>query len=177
MSRMRQIPVIDASQRERMLQQNQPPSMKTVNTPYNVLPKQSCCRPHMRKPPAPKFRLSDTPSLIRSGCSSVRQLCNNVQNITVDLNNLMGSVESMVPLLNTYLTMLQSRNAIPEQEPEPPIEVPQAAPAAISGSMPRPEDIQTLLENPLVRNLLTGFMQSGAFPNISAMKENTPHQS
>jgi len=34
-----------------------------------------------------------------------------------------------------------------------------------------------LLENPLVRNLLTGFMQSGAFPNISAMKENTPHQS
>ena len=202
MSRMRQIPAMDVSQRDRMLEQNQSATIKNNTRAYppvynNTRPVQAMCRPRMRKPPAAKFRLSDAPALISTGCSSVRQLCSNVQNITMDLNNLMGSVESMVPLINTYLTVLQNRTAIPEQEPEPPIEIlakacsprheephtaqtnAQTEPSTSTAvpPMPRPEDMKALLENPVVRNLLTGLMQNGAFPNISAMKENTPHQS
>ena len=200
MSRMRQIPAMDVSQREKMLEQNQLSGGRThrVSPPVcNTTRPVQGCRPRVRRPPVVKFRLSDAPSLISTGCNSVRQLCNNVQNITMDLNNLMGSVESMVPLLNSYLTVLQSRSTLSEQELDPPIEViakshpiqhdiphstqpgPQigTTPTTMSGPMPRPEDIQTLLENPFVRNLLSGFMQNGAVPNISAMKEPAPHQS
>ncbi len=196
MSRMRQIPAMDVSQRDKLLEQNQFSGMKNTARAYPPVYSggRPVCRSRMRKPPAAKFRLSDAPSLISTGCSSVRQLCSNVQNITMDLNNLMGSVESMVPLLNTYLTVLQNRNVIPEQELEPPIEVsvkdcpiqqkatpiakdctqPSSVAPNMAAPMPRPEDMKALLENPLVRNLLTSFMQNGAFPNISAMKENTP---
>ncbi len=234
MSRTRQIPVMDITQRERMLHQAHPqnePSATYNQPPYHPMarPMQSPCRPRAKKSIAAKFRLSDTPSLISNGCSSVRQLCNNVQNITMDLNNLIGSVENMVPLLNTYLAVVQSRNAASEQELEPPIDVTvrdcstgactihehtpqtqstkepmmndqtaqqtassaQAQPqqpinnpssnipngsASMTPPMPRPEDIQQLLENPLVRNLLTGFMQNGPFPNTNTMKENAPRQ-
>ena len=179
MSRMRQVPAMDVSQRERMLERNPSAYVKntrgTVPMCNNPRPMPYTCRPRIRKPAAAKFRLSDAPALISTGCSSVRQLCSNVQNITMDLNNLMGSVESMVPLLNTYLTAMQNRNAV-VTEPEEPIEVTASkSNDDISTPMPRPEDMKALLENPLVHNLLTGFMQNGAFPNISAMKENTPH--
>lgn len=210
MSRMRQIPVMDATQREQMLLQNQPSGIgsnpKQPNyhpAMYNASRPTPNCRPRMRKLPATKLRLSDTPALISNGCSSVRQLCNNVQSITADLNNLIGSVESMVPLLNTYLTVLQNRNTMQEQELDPPIEVgnqstvtdvqeqasqsrPQpniqdtsSAPQNNTTSAipkPRPEDIQQLLENPLVQNLLTGFMQNSAFPNTNMVKENALNQ-
>lgn len=203
MSRMRQIPVMDVTQRERMMQQTQPVrETMGMQSPMMCHPQShpiQPVRPRVRKAPMAKFRLSDTPALIAGGCHSVRQLCNSVQNITVDLNNLVGSVESMVPLLNTYVTVLQSRNAIAEQDAEPPIEVsakesslqnrePSAAfppssgaqshnSAAANAPVPRPEDIQALLENPLVRNLLNGFMQNSAFPHAGAAKENTLNQS
>jgi len=107
----------------------------------------------------------------------------------------------MVPLLNTYLSVMQNRSISAEQELEPPIEMgsddfrmqgcnekplkqdceacaantaPIEPVATKTAAMPRPEDIQALLENPLVRNLLNGFMQNGAFPNAGTAKENTP---
>ena len=204
MSRMRQIPVMDITQREKMIQQSQPAGMEYVAHPpmQNAgRPVQMNCRPRVRKAPVSRFRLSDTPALIAGGCSSVREFCNNVQNITMDLNHLIGSVERIVPLLNTYLSMMQNRSISAEQELEPPIEmgsddfrmqccnekplkqncetyaantVPIEPAAAKTAPMPRPEDIQALLENPLVRNLLNGFMQNGAFPNAGTAKENTP---
>ena len=176
MSRMRQIPAMDVSQRDKLLEQNQFSWMRNTARAYPPVYSggRPVCRSRMRKPPVAKFRLSDAPSLISTGCSSVRQLCSNVQNITMDLNNLMGSVENMVPLLNTYLTAMQNRSAT-VTEPEEPIEVVASQPNdTVSTPMPRPEDMKALLENPLVHNLLTNFMQNGAFPNISAMKENTP---
>ena len=181
MSRMRQIPAMDVSQREKMLEHNPSSYVKntrgTVPMCSNPRSMPCTCRPRVKRQPVAKFRLSDAPALISTGCSSVRQLCSNVQNITMDLNNLMGSVESMVPLLNTYLTAMQNRSAA-VTEPEEPIEVIASQPNdTVSTPMPRPEDMKALLENPLVHNLLTNFMQNGAFPNISAMKENTPHQS
>lgn len=209
MSRMRQIPIMDVRQQERMLQQNQSAGTNPggAYTPMchppvcnSVRPVPTGCKSRGRRPSAAKFRLSDTPALISTGCSSMRQFCNNVQNITVDLNHLIGSVESMLPLLNTYLSALQNRNASQEMSLEPPIEVtaqspvtkavpPQHAasaaaqkpspetmpPANGAVSMPRPEDIQALLENPLVHNLLNGFMQNSAFSNVTATKENTLH--
>ncbi len=206
MSRMRQIPVMDITQREKLMQQNQSTGLGNTAQSAGHPPMHNSIRPvqmnhraRVRKAPAAKFRLSDTPALIAGGCSSVREFCNSVQSITMDLNNLIGSVESMVPLLNTYLTLLQSRSAIAEQELEPPIEVstreststnhgctagqssfapsqPQQSPTSMSTPMPRPEDIQSLLENPLVRNLLNGFMQNGAFPHAGQAKENTPNR-
>ena len=231
MSRMRQIPVMDAAQRERVISQASPhPNPSGQNTPGQPMQCQASqtqmiaaqgmpnsgmrpvapgCRPRSRKAPASKMRLSDTPALLSTGCSSLREFCNGVQNITADLNNLIGSVESILPLLTTYLSMLQART-MPEQTiADTPIDVPvperpaesqtsaaqpvqpamqyhdaqaaqpihsaqQAAmsqPAAATPSsapqstpmqqmpMPRPEDLQQLLENPLVKNLMANFMQ------------------
>ena len=177
MSRMRQIPVTDVTLQERVINQN-------VSHPV-MRPAAPNCRVRPRKVPASKFRLSDTPALISNGCSSGREFCNNVQSITVDLNNLIGSVESILPLLTTYLTALQARSMPAEQPPaatEPPIEVtavhrPEEQPAAPTAPtaqttapaapintppIPRPEDIQQLLENPLVKNLLNNFMHSAS---------------
>ncbi len=192
MSRMRQVPVMDVTQRERAINQD---LLHNQNLTHNqnpahpaMRPTAPTCRVRPRKSPVGKFRLSDTPALMSSGCSSVREFCNSVQSITVDLNNLIGSVESILPLLTTYLTALQARNMPNEpQSAEPPIDVtatnrveepqPQpaphapaaptapAAPAAAAtpvqpSAMPRPEDLQQLLENPLVKNLLTSFIQN-----------------
>lgn len=177
MSRMRQVPVMEVTQRERVIDQN---LNQHVSHPA-MRPAAPSCRVRPRKSPVGKFRLSDTPTLLSNGCSSVREFCNSVQSITVDLNNLIGSVESILPLLTTYLTALQARS-MPAEPPaaEPPIDVaapnrpetppqqtvcpaaptaPAAAPAQPT-AMPRPEDIQQLLENPLVKNLLTSFVQN-----------------
>ena len=170
MSRMRQIPVMDITQRERVINQNlSHPVMRPTPPPCRVRPRRGTIN---------KFRLSDTPALISTGCSSVREFCNNVQSITVDLNNLIGSVESILPLLTTYLTALQARS-MPSEQPvmaEPPIDVaasahteqpimrptaPTMPNAAVASAppVPKPEDIQQLLENPLVKNLLNSFLQ------------------
>lgn len=173
MSRMRQIPVMDITQQEKVMTQNTP-------APHSVMrPTAPTCRMRPRRVPANKFRLSDTPTLLSNGCSSVREFCNSVQSITVDLNNLIGSVESILPLVTTYLAAVQARNMPPEQPvAEPPIDV--AAPSRVEpviepprpaapatapmapNAMPRPEDIQQLLENPLVKNLLTNFIQGSS---------------
>ena len=165
MSRMRQIPVTEVTQHERMVSQtmSQPVMRPTANN----------FRMRSRKNAVNKFRLSDTPALLSNGCSSVREFCNNVQNITADLNHLIGSVENILPLLTNYLAAIQARNLSAEQPSamEPPIEVsaperpvqqpqPAAQQQTQAAPMPRPEDIQQLLENPLVKNLLTSFMQN-----------------
>lgn len=162
MSRMRQIPVMEVTQQEKVIHQN---------VPHPATP--SCRLRRSRTMPA-KFRLNDTPTLISNGCSSVREFCNNVQSITVDLNNLIGSVERVLPLLTTYLTALQARNMTTEPtiNEQPPIDVAPASrpepeqpprPAQTAATpTPRPEDLQQLLENPLVKNLLTSFIQNTA---------------
>lgn len=179
MSRMRQVPVMDVTQKEKAMNRNLPNA--------SVRPAAQNFRPRTRKASPAKLRLSDTPGLLSSGCSSLREFCNGVQNITVDLNNLIGSVESILPLLNVYITALQTRTApLETSATEAPIEVtsaerpePQAAcapqtvqqpaaPAAPVQSaaqpqtppMPRPEDLQQLLENPLVKNLMANFMKN-----------------
>ena len=231
MSRMRQIPVMDAAQRERVISQSSPhpnPSGQNMpGQPMQTQPSQNQmiaaqgmpnsgmrpvapgCRPRSRKAPANKMRLSDTPALLSTGCSSLREFCNGVQNITADLNNLIGSVESILPLLTTYLSMLQTRTMPEQTMADTPIDVPvpdrptepqtsaaqpmpspvqhpnasaeanphpmqqaamsqQTAATPSSGAqsvpmqqmpMPRPEDLQQLLENPLVKNLMANFMQ------------------
>ena len=195
MSRMRQIPIMDVSKKEKILQQNQPIGRPpTVCVPRSMCPN---CRPRTRKISATKFRLTDAPALISNGCSSVREFCNSVQHITVDLNQLIGSVENMVPLLNLYLTTMQNRSIAIEDDLEPPIDLPSCEPrkttvvnqpeptcqACHSSQQnhtainpPKPEDIQQLLENPLVRNLLNGFIQNNAFPNAGATKGNALNQ-
>ena len=179
MSRMRQVPVMDVTQKEKAMNRNLP------NT--TARPAAQSFRPRTRKAAPAKLRLSDTPGLLSSGCSSLREFCNGVQNITVDLNNLIGSVESILPLLNVYITALQTRTAsLDSSATEVPIEVTAAErpePQAVSVSqpaqqpnrpdtssipaqsstqpqMPRPEDLQQLLENPLVKNLMANFMQN-----------------
>ena len=182
MSRMRQVPVMDVTQKEKAMNRNLPNA--------SVRPAAQSFRPRARKAAAARLRLSDTPGLLSSGCSSLREFCNGVQNITVDLNNLIGSVESILPLLNVYIAALQTRTApLEPSAAEAPIEVtaaerqePQAAsapqtvqqpnrpaaPAAPVQSavqpqtppMPRPEDLQQLLENPLVKNLMANFMKN-----------------
>ena len=67
MSRMRQIPVMDITQREKMIQQSQPTGMEYVTHPPMQdagRPVQMNCRPRVRKTPVNRFRLSDTPALI-----------------------------------------------------------------------------------------------------------------
>lgn len=205
MSRMRQIPIMDATQRERVIKQSNPQpnpmsnqtTLSQMSSNNNIHSAGFSYRPRSRKAPATKFRLSDTPALLSTGCTSLREFCNGIQNITVDLNNLIGSVESILPLLTTYLTTIQAR-AVPEQPvSDIPIDVTvserpleeqtvHATPSAktthqamqnqtasqsatphatIQSSttqavpVPRPEDLQQLLENPLVKNLMANFMQ------------------
>ena len=208
MSRMRQIPVMDINQREKMLTQNRSPKEPAYasgqsSCPTALHPMQMNCRPCYRKLPTAKFRLTDTPSLIRSGCNSVREFCNGVQHITVDLNHLVSSVESMLPLLTTYLSVLQNRNAMITQDAEPVIPsepVIESAqtytqtaapttntstsnststhPQSISQSiqsmppMPQLEDIEQLLEHPLVHNLLNAMIQNGGIPNFADSMRN-----
>lgn len=194
MTRIRQVPVLDVNQRERALAQtssyptyqSNPPYQRNVpmSAPMNGATNRNnnYYRPR-RQPTIPvfqKFRLSDTPDLITNGCNSIREFCSSVQSITVDLNNLLGSVESIVPLLTTYLNAVQTRNAINQEQQNsavytPPIEVPTSTnhvptappvqPTPVNQNKmpisngPRPEDIQQLLDNPLVKNILTSFIQ------------------
>ena len=177
MSRMRQVPVMDVTQREKAMSHTLPNA--------NVRPAAQPFRPRSRKVPPSKLRLSDTPALLSSGCNSVREFCNNVQNITMDLNQLINSVENILPLLTAYITALQTRNQTAEpvtvdtpievsapNRPEPePVHSTQPAPQPArpnpSASVqappaPRPEDLQQLLENPLVKNLMANFMKTTA---------------
>lgn len=173
MSRMRQVPVMDVTQREKAMTHTLPNA--------NVRPAAQPFRPRSRKVPSNKLRLSDTPALLSSGCNSVREFCNNVQNITMDLNQLINSVENILPLLTAYITALQTRNQNtdpisvetpievsapnrPEPEPVHPTQPARPNPSAAvqAPPTPRPEDLQQLLENPLVKNLMANFMKTTA---------------
>ena len=145
MSRMRQVPALDVTQ--------------TKTYPNNTIAPSTCQRRTNNS--APKFRLSEAPGMISNGCTSLREFCNSIQSITIDLNHLLNSVESLLPLLTAYLATVQNRN---NTQPAPPvIEQEKAAPApqvAQAPNVPGPEDIQQLLDNPLVKNILNSFMQS-----------------
>ena len=172
MSRMRQVPVMDITLREKVMSRNLPsvPARSSMQ-PY---------RPRPRKMPLTKLRLSDTPALLSSGCSSVRELCSNVQHITSDLNQLISSIENILPLLTVYMTAIQTRssdciaadipvrhcpepqtfsNSHPVSEPAAPIHIDPEPSSVPVPPMPRPEDLQQLLDNPLVKNLMQSFMQ------------------
>ena len=175
MSRMRQVPVMDITLREKAMNRNLP-NVVAKPVPQNV-------RPRPKKLPAAKLRLSDAPALLSSGCSSVREFCTGIQHITTDLNQLVSSIENILPLLTVYMTALQTRSipldsAIPDTpmdmpmrhtfEPQPvqtektsAPSVPDSVPSADVPvpPMPGPEDIQQLLDNPLVKNLMNSFMQ------------------
>lgn len=163
MSRMRQVPVMDITQREKALRRNLPVS--------NTHPIQQSCYTRQKKSPAARLHLADAPALLSSGCHSVKELCNHVQHITADLNQLMNSVEHMLPLLTAYVTALQTRSSMPESLPasapkEPELyrlapEIPAEAETPVqSQQMPSPEDLQQLFTNPLVQNLMQSFMQN-----------------
>jgi len=117
-----------------------------------------------------RLRQSNTQALIADGCSNMRNLCSSIQNITAEVNNLLTSIENFMPLVNTYLTATQARETI---------SVAPSSTASYSAAnkiptetvgitqnqnikQPKPEDIQQLLENPLVKNLLSNFVQNTA---------------
>lgn len=193
MSRMRQVPVLDVQQQERYLGQsapqprNQQPGVpgypnsnyhyshyhNNASNNYNNNYNSNYNNSRSRRPIniAPKFRLSEAPDLISNGCSSIREFCTGIQSITIDLNNLLSSVESILPLLTTYLATVQAKNSVPPEEEKKekrpsidvyPVQEATAAPAQQPKmpSMPGPEDIQQLLESPLVKNILASFMQN-----------------
>jgi hypothetical protein len=60
-----------------------------------------------------------------------------------------------------YLTAVQNKNTTPsapaiiEQEKAAPV-----PPVAQTPNVPTPEDIQQLLDNPLIKNILSSFMQN-----------------
>ncbi|MBQ2034713.1 MAG: hypothetical protein II218_02250, partial [Peptococcaceae bacterium] len=74
MSRMRQVPVMDITQREKAMSRNQP----VVHT--RPAPPAVCYR--AKKTTAAKLHLADAPALLSTGCHSVKELCTHVQHIT-----------------------------------------------------------------------------------------------
>lgn len=171
MSRMRQVPVMDITQREKAMSRNLPV--------INIRPASPAVCARAKKPPAAKLRLSDAPGLLSSGCHSVKEVCNHIQHITTDLNQLASSVEHMLPLLSAYVTALQTRGSAPElkepehyrlaakdAEKEPELylftpKIPAKPEIPIEPQMtPSPDDLQQLLNNPLVQNMMQSFMQN-----------------
>ena len=144
MSRMRQVPALDVTQTKTY-------SINT-NTPT------SCQR--RQNNPTPKFRLSEAPNMISNGCTSLREFCNSIQSITIDLNHLLNSVENLLPLLTTYLATVQNKS---NNQPLPLVEQEKAAPVpqvTQAPNVPSPEDMQQLLDNPLIKNILNSFIQN-----------------
>lgn len=117
-----------------------------------------------------RLRQSNTQALITGSCSNMREFCSSIQGITTEVNNLLTSIENFLPLINTYLSSIQPRETIaissPETENTATNKVPTANTCTNPTTLPklRPEDIQQLLENPLVKNLLSSFVQNTALP-------------
>ena len=117
-----------------------------------------------------RLRQSNTQALITGSCSNMREFCSSIQGITAEVNNLLTSIENFLPLINTYLNSIQPRETIAISSPEAENTAQNKVPAANTGTNPttlpklRPEDIQQLLENPLVKNLLSSFVQNAALP-------------
>lgn len=120
-----------------------------------------------------KLRQSNTQALITGSCSNMREFCTSIQGITAEVNNLLTSIENFLPLINTYLNSIQPRETIAIASDEAPKIVQNKIPAENAGITPspsipkqlRPEDIQQLLENPLIKNLLNSFVQSTTAKN------------
>lgn len=176
MTRTRQISAVDATMRNRVLNQTHSPNAQGKQRGY------PCNCSHASRGNTggllQKLRSGNTQSLLSGGCSSMREFCDSVQSVTTDLSGLLASIENILPLISTCLSMVQAKDTIPviasmanapatlplttpntqlsHQSPKPPATRPE------SGKQPRPEDIQQLLENPMVKNILASFMQNMA---------------
>lgn len=153
----RHISAIDISQKERP-----PEAPFTRRESYPAYPQRRSNTSLLQK-----LRQSNTQALITGSCSNMREFCSSIQGITAEINNLLTSVENFLPLINTYLNSVQPRETIsitPPEQPAAAINKMQAEPIATAPTLPklRPEDIQQLLENPLVKNLLSSFVQNAA---------------
>jgi len=130
-----------------------------------------------------KLRTADTQTLISDSCASMRDFCDNVQSITIELNRLLNSIETILPLINACLAQSRETITLPQENITKISSAPAASvsnvsaqgkikePASIAtqaqSKQPKPEDIQQLLENPLIKNILNNFMQ-----NIAPNKPN-----
>lgn len=159
----RQVSAIDITQKERALD--------CQNQVRREAPHFSCSCPRRNNIPLlQRLRQSSTQALIAGSCSNMREFCTSIQGITTEVNNLLSTIENFLPLLNTYLNATQTRETIaisPANPPKPPCEatIPVSTPSTNLPRQPRPEDIQQLLENPLVKNLLSSFVQNTAPKN------------
>ena len=118
----------------------------------------------------------------------MRYICVSVQSITNDITNLLNSVESILPIIATYLALppketISISPEAPRLEPSPQVEAAKAKPPQHQPQAPqtmakenlqtpeqpmqqpamprlRPEDLQQLLDNPLIKNLITNFIQN-----------------
>ena len=162
----RQVSAIDITQKERALE--------LPNPVRREAPHFSCNCPRRNNISLlQRLRQSSTQALIVGSCSNMREFCTSIQGITTEVNNLLSTIENFLPLLNTYLNATQTRETIaisPANPPKPPCEttnatIPVSTPSTNLPRQPRPEDIQQLLENPLVKNLLSSFVQNSAPKN------------
>lgn len=180
MSRTRQISAVDVKMREQIRPTF---SSQRGRTNYYVPMNYSKNRPSLIN----RLRSGNTQAILTNGCNSMRDLCSSVQSITNDITNLLNSVESILPIIATYLSappketisispetakMNESHhetlNAANVPEQQRPVVTPQPAqPQTVqqptnqqNAPRLRPEDIQKFLENPLVKNIITNFMQN-----------------
>ena len=161
----RQVSAIDITQKEKALE--------LANPIRREVPHFSCSCPRRNNfSLLQRLRQSSTQALIAGSCSNMREFCTSIQGITAEVNNLLSTIENFLPLLNTYLNANQTRETIaisPVNQSKPPYNsAPTTQPSASATNLPRqprPEDIQQLLENPLVKNLLSSFVQNTASKN------------
>ena len=161
----RQVSAIDITQKEKALELPNPVRREAPHFVCN-------CPRRSNIPFLQRLRQSSTQSFIAGGCSSMREFCSSIQGVTAEVNNLLSTIENILPIINTYLNASQARETIaisPANQPNPisaPIAtIPNQTPAPTIAKQPRPEDIQQLLENPLVKNLLSSFVQNTAGKN------------
>ena len=161
----RQVSAIDITQKERALEPANPIRREPPRFPCY-------CQRRSNTSLLQRLRQSSTQALITGSCSNMREFCTSIQGITAEVNNILNAIENFLPLLNTYLNTAQTRETIsisPANLPKQPsetISTPQTSPSSPTfPRQPRPEDIQQLLENPLVKNLLSSFVQNTAPKN------------
>jgi len=149
MSRSKYIQAIDITQRDRYITQP-----NYYRKPYTTLWQ--------------KIRNGNAQAVFSNGCSSMRSVCDNIQSVACELNQLLNSIEHLLPLLNTYLLQPKETISITREEPNkvlPPSSVMAESAKTENNSAPkqlRAEDLQQLLENPLVKSLLTGVLQNNS---------------
>lgn len=171
MTRTRQIAAVDSQMRDKALNRPSPAAYPPYGG-YNP-------RPSLLY----RLRSSNAPRALLSGCGSMREFCSSVQSITNDINNLLVSIENILPIVATYLSLPPAKDPDPAPLSSRPPAMATAEPTettpmlqspasntlpsncpptnpATNNAMPklRPEDIQQLLNNPLVKNLMANIL-------------------